>query len=61
MTAETVVETSDDGLKWTKRAHQKPLEFLAFTLPAGTTGRYVRVKSANETDTIYALTEFAVY
>lgn len=59
--AETVVETSDDGLAWTKRARQKTLEFLAFTLPAGSTGRYVRVKSANDSQTIYALAELTVY
>jgi hypothetical protein len=61
MSAEAVIETSDDGLKWTKRARTKPLEFLMIALPTGSSGRYVRLKSANDTDTIFSLAEFAVY
>jgi len=37
------------------------VEYLAVTLPAGTSGRFVRLKSSNETLTIFSLTEFAVY
>jgi hypothetical protein len=58
---DVVVETSDDSLKWTKRLRQRPAPFLAITLAAGASGRYVRLKSANDSDTIYSLSEFAVF
>lgn len=61
MSSDTNVETSDDGRQWTKRAKQKPAQFLMLTMPAGTSARYVRVRSGNETDSIYGLTELSIW
>jgi hypothetical protein len=61
MSAQAVVEVSADGVKWTRATRLKSVEYLAVTLPAGTSGRFVRLKSSNETLTIFSLTEFAVY
>jgi hypothetical protein len=61
MASDAVIETSDDGLKWTKIIRQKPAEFLTIVPAVGATGRYVRLKPANDSDTVYSLAEFAVF
>ncbi|MEN3611507.1 discoidin domain-containing protein [Plantactinospora sp. ZYX-F-223] len=42
-----VIETSDDGITWSRRADAGEPRFLAVTLPPGIDARYLRLSQAN--------------
>lgn len=61
-TAGLTVDTSDDGVKWTKRTTvSSPGSFEKISLPETVNARYVRLGTLRQTDPITSLTEFSVW
>lgn len=59
--AALVVETSDNGVRWTQRLTVEPARFGQIDLPEGVSARHLRLRSADQAKPLTGLVELSVW